>query len=292
MQTRNLAHLHNRNAFTLIELLVTIAIIAILAAILFPVFSRARENARRTSCANNLKQIGLGLIQYAQDYDEIMVPAYLDGSCMATSGINATNFNSCVNNFKWMDLVFPYIKSEAVFDCPSVGKGLKTYQYANSNNYGHYAANSAYFAPRDNAHGTFSHYRETAPGVFGRHSPIHLSKFVDASSTVMVLDSRVNGAGTPFMISWDNTNSTNVNTSPTFRDVTQDAFDPTNRTFVAESGAVSERHLSTINVLWADGHVKAIKLDTIALFKRVPISLGNNPPVNKNIYTSWTIEDD
>lgn len=56
--------------FTLIELLVVIAIIAILAAILFPVFARARENARRTSCLSNLKQMGLGMMMYVQDYDE------------------------------------------------------------------------------------------------------------------------------------------------------------------------------------------------------------------------------
>ena len=69
-----------RSAFTLIELLVVIAIIAILAAILFPVFARARENARRSSCQSNLKQIALGFIQYTQDYDEKMVPAYRTGN--------------------------------------------------------------------------------------------------------------------------------------------------------------------------------------------------------------------
>src|SRR5471032_2605405 len=56
--------------FTLIEILVVIAIIAILAAILFPAFARARENARRASCQSNLKQIGIGMTQYCQDYDE------------------------------------------------------------------------------------------------------------------------------------------------------------------------------------------------------------------------------
>ena len=59
-----------RRAFTLIELLVVVGIIVLLAAILFPVFARARENARRVSCASNLKQIGLGIMQYVQDHDE------------------------------------------------------------------------------------------------------------------------------------------------------------------------------------------------------------------------------
>ncbi|MBC8104296.1 MAG: DUF1559 domain-containing protein, partial [Cytophagales bacterium] len=79
----------SRAGFTLIELLVVIAIIAILAAILFPVFARARENARRASCQSNLKQIGLGLIQYSQDYDEKLVPA--DSSSVGFNGYALTD---------------------------------------------------------------------------------------------------------------------------------------------------------------------------------------------------------
>jgi prepilin-type N-terminal cleavage/methylation domain-containing protein len=63
-----------KRGFTLIELLVVIAIIAILAAILFPVFAKAREKARQTSCLSNCKQIALACLQYAQDYDETLAP--------------------------------------------------------------------------------------------------------------------------------------------------------------------------------------------------------------------------
>src|SRR5687768_17278661 len=82
--------------FTLIELLVVIAIIALLAAILFPVFARARENARRTSCLSNMKQIGLGVMQYTQDYDEELPPSR----------------NTVSGKVRpWHFLVQPYVKS-------------------------------------------------------------------------------------------------------------------------------------------------------------------------------------
>jgi prepilin-type N-terminal cleavage/methylation domain-containing protein/prepilin-type processing-associated H-X9-DG protein len=94
-----------RSAFTLIELLVVIAIIAILAAILFPVFARARENARRASCQSNLKQIGLGIMQYTQDYDERM------------PGSTANNGGDSSHSLAYY--VDPYVKSTQIFKCPS-----------------------------------------------------------------------------------------------------------------------------------------------------------------------------
>ena len=89
--------------FTLIELLVVIAIIALLSAILFPVFSQARENARRASCQSNLKQIGLGVLQYLQDSDEYMV------SGGPSSGIVGAG---------WAGQVYPYVRSIQVYVCP------------------------------------------------------------------------------------------------------------------------------------------------------------------------------
>jgi len=105
---------YDRTAFTLIELLVVIAIIAILASILFPVFARARENARRASCLSNLKQIGLGVMMYKQDYDGRFPRAgWTDGEvlpCPSGSG-------SCPAS--WPVKVYPYVKSVQVFNCPS-----------------------------------------------------------------------------------------------------------------------------------------------------------------------------
>ncbi len=101
--------MQKKKGFTLIELLVVIAIIAILAAILFPVFARARENARRASCQSNLKQIALGIFQYTQDYDE----KYPGVNGVLLADITATN------PYGWADSLQPYLKSTQLFQCPS-----------------------------------------------------------------------------------------------------------------------------------------------------------------------------
>lgn len=117
--------------FTLIELLVVIAIIAILAAILFPVFARARENARRASCMSNAKQIMLGVMQYSQDYDERFMPEF----SLANAGEKFPNgqvADSGSPYFFWWHLMHPYIKSTQIFNCPSdsqTDRYIGAYQY-------------------------------------------------------------------------------------------------------------------------------------------------------------------
>jgi len=96
---------HRKIGFTLIELLVVIAIIAILAAILFPVFARAREQARKASCASNLKQIGLSLMMYVQDYDETYPIGYMGYS----GGL-------------FYQVLTPYIKNDQIWICPTAGE--------------------------------------------------------------------------------------------------------------------------------------------------------------------------
>lgn len=119
----------NKKAFTLIELLVVIAIIAILAAILFPVFAKAREKARQTSCTSNLKQIGLAIAQYAQDYDETLPPLcpdfnnrriqQTDTSMPGAHYMTSPDGNGGGYFWSWMDIIFPYVKNVQVFECPS-----------------------------------------------------------------------------------------------------------------------------------------------------------------------------
>jgi len=122
-----------RTGFTLIELLVVIAIIAILAAILFPVFAKAREKARQSSCQSNCKQMSLGVLQYAQDYDETMAPnIWSDGTTFAP-----------VQQRTFLQMILPYTKNVQVYVCPSAtgvsytpGTAGATYTQVPQNTYG------------------------------------------------------------------------------------------------------------------------------------------------------------
>jgi prepilin-type processing-associated H-X9-DG protein len=213
-------------------LLVVIAIIAILAAILFPVFGRARENARRSSCQSNLKQIGLGILQYAQDYDEKMV--------------KTGAYDPVVP--QWMDVVFPYVKSTELYNCPSDPMtNNRPFRYPPSTRswaqttMGSYAINWGYTDPND-----------------GKDSPtdVNMAKLEVPASTVLVADS-TDASVMACMYFWSaGWGAPSVNNAITPRQLeangTQGGF-----------GNFSERHLETVNVLWCDGHVKAMKVDAL-----------------------------
>ena len=111
--------MRTRHGFTLIELLIVIAIIAILAAIFFPVFATAREKARQAACTSNLKQLGLGITQYTQDYDEHWPAGIANCSGPLSNG--------------WANLVYPYVKSSMAYNCPDDNNGVFVSYAANSN---------------------------------------------------------------------------------------------------------------------------------------------------------------
>ncbi|MDR3710148.1 MAG: DUF1559 domain-containing protein [Capsulimonadaceae bacterium] len=155
------SRLRRNLGFTLIELLVVIAIIAILAAILFPVFATAREKARQTACASNLKQIGLAIVQYEQDADE-----FPPNGCSRAGGAEG-----------WAGQIFPYVKSKAVYVCPDDQSTAASVSYCYNQNFVNTWMNSAY---------TYTYSKTSAPTY-------PLAQFTSVSNTVMLAE--VTGSG-------------------------------------------------------------------------------------------------
>ncbi len=217
-----------RTGFTLIELLVVIAIIAILAAILFPVFARARENARRASCQSNLKQIGLGIMQYTQDYDEKypFYYHYYDGSTYA----------------RWHDDIQPYVKSYQLLICPSQSS-------ANASSGGRTTALFKSLYPNapeslQASYGSNGVTAGTAPTGFTA-SPVWVANGATGTATVSLA-----------AIEEPATTISNMDTVGASWDVESWSYVD----FAPAAGRrVDLRHLEGANYLFCDGHVKFLK---------------------------------
>jgi prepilin-type N-terminal cleavage/methylation domain-containing protein/prepilin-type processing-associated H-X9-DG protein len=219
----NFSFQSRRHAFTLIELLVVIAIIAILAAILFPVFGRARENARRSSCQSNLKQIGLAIMQYTQDYDEQYPVARLN------SGANGTRL-------MWVASTMPYVKSYQLYTCPSDASEIRNV--------------STFWLPTGVLAFRSSYGYNINFGYENVPPQVSLSRVQSPATTVMVTDAGMHRAGS-------SNNPANWTDQPeTWMIADRNDWRSANNSNndLIQIGAPNARHLETASVLWADGH--------------------------------------
>jgi prepilin-type N-terminal cleavage/methylation domain-containing protein/prepilin-type processing-associated H-X9-DG protein len=212
--------------FTLIELLVVIAIIAILAAILFPVFARARENARRASCQSNLKQIGLAVMQYTQDYDEQYPVARLNGPSTGT-------------RLMWVASTMPYMKSYQLYKCPSDANDTPNV--------------SNWWLPAGVAPFRSSYGYNINFGYENVPPQVSLARVQSPATTVMATDAGMHRAG------FSNNPAAWTDQPQTWMIADRNDWRSANNSNndLVQIGAPNPRHLETATVLWADGHVKS-----------------------------------
>lgn len=247
--------------FTLIELLVVIAIISILAAILFPVFARARENARRASCQSNLKQIGLGVLMYVQDYDEkyplslsITTQPTPDGQSMQTGWV-------------WQQTIYPYTKSDQVYVCPSSTR-------ASNPSIGNYGAN-ALMMPQDTMTG---------------FPAVALAAVQSPSITYMLMDSGTYAIA-PLAVAGLNDGASSVTTpAASFWYLPGTAALTGNVTGMKSelvSDYASGRHFEGVNVAFADGHVKWQKSRDVYTQATLCSDCGSANPTAKSAWNPF-----
>jgi len=216
-----------KRAFTLIELLVVIAIIAILAAILFPVFARAREAARATSCKSNLKQIATAASMYTQDYDERVCPSYVGTG-------NLSTYNSFGQpDTRYMGLLLPYTKNTGIYLCPSADINRESVpQNPRVTAYAHQHNNLGWQgSPKE------SEIAKPAETIYFHDVGEHVS-WAEFNLNPDVDKTRLDNNGRDYSRRYD-----------------QQGHDAT---------TVANRHSGMCNIAFLDGHVKAMKASQVA----------------------------
>lgn len=210
-----------KNGFTLIELLIVLTIIAILAALLFPVFAKGREKARQTVCGSNLREVGMATMIYAQDYDEVLpLPFFGDWIPPGT--------------YRWMDPLLPYVKNRQLFVCPTRKEAV--YEPYTVGQYGGYRCNRAYFGS-DVVDGA-----KTTPPFQG--GGISLSELEVPSQTVLLGD----GIPGDFQAARKRVSEWNTKLNQP-AGVVPSPYGP-------ELAGWQGRHNGRCNFLYCDGHVK------------------------------------
>jgi prepilin-type N-terminal cleavage/methylation domain-containing protein/prepilin-type processing-associated H-X9-DG protein len=280
-------HMQKKAGFTLIELLVVIAIIALLAAILFPVFARARENARRSSCQSNLKQLGIGFAQYIQDSDGRYPHA--EDSEVTVTGSNSQTvvYPTSDPSYLWPLKIEPYLKNRQVFLCPSLKNGINVFQRGGGTNlttactFGWNAGDPAVNANRV-AYGYNTFYlgggqRNAAPSSCRLNvAPNATQHYTNGQGAT---DASIEAtAGTILLL--DNSYH-NYNQLPAYVADPLNFTDAEGEMWETASGTPDaydtfpKRHLGTLNVLFADGHVKAMQ-KSVVLYRPAFITSCNN----------------
>lgn len=259
-------------AFTLIDLLVVIAVIAILDAIPFPVFAQARDKARQASCLSNIKQLGLAVSMYTQDYDEMFpVHAYWEG-----------NWNTSEGKAEyWQGRVLPYIKSLDVFRCPSdSGTSAGTADGSDAGARVSYAFNSV--VGTDQVQGEMRGIIMAVPSWAVGSVPGQSLSAVRRPAESIMLGEQHTGDVASHVTRWwwgESSNSTPVNSMifQTMVDATFEAVPPlwggmpgpngartettpdSKKFGWGQNGAISAKHAGMSNFVFADGHAKAMK---------------------------------